>query len=231
MRESSSPYTQAGGKFPAEAETDLDASAVANKDVMFQRLQPAFRSVSMVPTGLSLARIRVFVLAALIALFPSAAFAAVEISFFSKEFGASFPHAFVALEGSLDETGEKIEANYGFTATHVTPAVLLGSVRGEVMSVGAVYLSKSDRHFKMTLSDEEYRQVMATVERWRTMKQPSYNLNRQNCVFFVAHVAAALGMTADTPKALMKKPRSYLQALTEANRSWLQARSAQFAQR
>lgn len=177
------------------------------------------------------AELRIFALLALFLAVPAPAGAAVEISFYSKEFGASFPHAFVALEGTLEETGEKIEANYGFTATHVSPAVLLGSVRGEVMSVDAAYMSKSDRHFTLTLSDEEYRQVMATVERWRALKQPSYNLNRRNCVFFVAHVAAALGMKADTPKQLMKKPRSYLYALAEANRSWLDARGARSASR
>lgn len=152
--------------------------------------------------------------------------AAVEITFLSKEFGASFPHAYVALEGTLDRTGERISANYGFTATHVSPAILMGSVKGEVMSVDADYMGKSDRHFSLTLSDAEFDNVMATVERWRTLKQPSYSLNRQNCVFFVAHVAAALGMKADTPKALMKKPRSYLEMLTRENQVWLAGRDA-----
>jgi hypothetical protein len=163
--------------------------------------------------------------------FPAAAAAAVEISFYSKEFGASFPHAFVALSGTLDETGEKIDTNYGFTATHVSPAVLMGSVTGEIMSVDAAYMAKSDRHFAIVLSDDDYRRVMETVERWRTMKQPSYNLNRQNCVYFVAHVAAAIGMKADTPNRLMKKPRSYLESLTQANREWLAGRNAQLASR
>ena len=170
------------------------------------------------------AALRLFVLLLLTAVAPARA--AVEITFLSKEFGASFPHAYVALEGTLDRTGERIAQNYGFTATHVSPAVLLGSVQGEVMSVDPDYMSRSDRHFSMTLSDEEYDRVMATVERWRTLKQPSYNLNRQNCVFFVAHVAAALGMKADTPPALMKKPRSYLEMLTKANQPWLAARGA-----
>lgn len=173
------------------------------------------------------AKIQLFLMFAAAVLSPGAAFAAVEISFYSKEFGASFPHAFVALTGTLDDTGEKIDANYGFTATHVSPAVLMGSVQGEVMSVDAAYMAKSDRHFAVVLSDEEYRQVMATVERWRAMKQPSYNLNRQNCVHFVAHVAAAIGMTAETPNRLMKKPRSYLQSLTRANLPWLRGRGVQ----
>lgn len=178
---------------------------------------------------------RAFLLGTLLALMPACASAAVKITFYSHEFGSSFPHAFITLEGSDDRTGKKIKADYGFTATHVTPAILLGSVQGEVMSLDPVkdvkYLGTSDLHFAFTLTDAEYDAVMATVERWRTLKQPSYNLNRQNCVFFVAHVAAALGMKADTPRQLMKKPRSYLQSVTKANRPWLEARGASFASR
>jgi hypothetical protein len=152
--------------------------------------------------------------------------AAVEITFLSKEFGSSFPHAFVALEGTLDRSGERITANYGFTATHISPAILMGSVAGEVMSVDPDYLSKSDRHFTVTVTDAEYDRVISTIGRWRALQQPSYNLNRQNCVFFVAHLAAALGLKADTPAALMKKPRSYLEMITRTNRAMLEARGA-----
>ena len=152
--------------------------------------------------------------------------AAVEIKFYSKELGASFPHAFVELEGRDDRTGEKIHANYGFTAKAISPAILLGSVTGEVMSVDASYVRSSDRHFSFVLTDAEYDKVKATIEKWRQLKQPSYNLNRQNCVFFIGDVAASLGMRADTPKELMKKPRSFTESLVTANRSWLAGRSA-----
>jgi hypothetical protein len=181
----------------------------------------------MVSAVLGWAKRAVLLAAVLLALVPATAAAAVKISFYTKEFGTSFPHAFVAFDGNLDGTGEKIDANYGFTATHITPALLMGSVKGEVMSVDAAYQSKSDRHFTITLSDEEYSQLMATVERWRTLKQPSYNLNRKNCVYFIADVAGTLGMKADTPRALMKKPRSYVQSLLEANRPWLERRAAE----
>jgi hypothetical protein len=183
---------------------------------------PRLRCVERGFAGSALRLLAVLLLAA-----PASASAAVEITFLSKEFGTSFPHAYVALEGVLDRSGERIDANYGFTAIHVSPAVLMGSVKGEVMSVDPGYMSKSDRHFTITLSDDDYDRVMAIVERWRTMKQPSYNLNRQNCVFFVAQVAASLGMKADTPNALMKKPRSYLEMLARANQPWLAAREAQ----
>ena len=152
--------------------------------------------------------------------------AAVEIRFYSKELGASFPHAFVELEGTDDRTGERIHANYGFTAKSISPAILMGSVAGEVMSVDAGYVRGSDRHFSMVLTDAEYDSVKATIEKWRQLKQPSYNLNRQNCVFFVGDVAASLGMSAETPKELMKKPRSYTEFLVSSNREWLNARGA-----
>lgn len=173
---------------------------------------------------------RLLLALALLILAPAPALATVEITFYSHEFGSNFPHAFITLEGKDDRTGAKISANYGFTATHVTPAILLGSVKGEVFSRSpekdAAYLASSDRHFSFTLSDAELDKVMATVEKWRTLPQPSYNLNRQNCVFFIADVAASLGMAADTPNALMKKPRSYSEHLTRANNGWLLARGA-----
>jgi hypothetical protein len=164
----------------------------------------------------------------LLALAAVPASAAVELTFYSKELGASFPHAFVTLHGTLDRTGQRIDADYGFTAKAISPAILFGKVGGEVISDhGAAYIKGSDKHFALMLGDEDYDRVMATVERWRRLPQPSYDLNRENCVHFVASIAAAIGMTADTSK-LMKKPRSFLNALTEANRGWLLAHKARF---
>lgn len=173
-------------------------------------------------------RIRGLLLLALMVLAPAPAAAAVDVLFYSKEFGGGFPHAFVLVEGTLDRSGEKIQANYGFTATHISPAILMGSVKGEIISADAAYVGRSDAHFAITLSDEEYDALMATVERWRTAKQPSYNLDRRNCVFFVADLAETLGMRADRPKGLMKRPRSFLESLSAANRDWLTARGARF---
>ena len=174
--------------------------------------------------------VRALLLSVLLVLAPARAVAAVEITFYSHEFGSSFPHAFIALSGTDDRTGERIDSNYGFTATHISPAILIGSVAGEVMSRDVVadrkYIADSNRHFTFTLSDEEHQAVKKTIASWQALKQPSYNLNRQNCVHFVADVAASLGMLADKPKELMKKPRSYTDSLTAANRAWLLARGA-----
>jgi hypothetical protein len=180
--------------------------------------------------GSLLFRLRALVVAAFLLVAPLEARAAVEISFYSHEFGSNFPHAFITLQGTDDRTGQKIDANYGFTATHISPSILMGSVKGEVFSRDpakeAKYIAASDRHFSFTLSDSEYDQVVARVAKWQALKQPSYNLNRQNCVHFVADVAASMGMKAEQPRALMKKPRSYTEFLTRSNREWLRMRGA-----
>lgn len=166
-------------------------------------------------------------LALLFLLWPTALAAAVEIGFWSREFGSTFPHAFVTLEGTVDATGEPVKSDIGFTVRHrVGPSVLLGSVQGRMVSHGADYIARSDRHFTLTLSDEEYRTVLAVVERWRALPQPSYNLNRRNCVHFVAEVAAALGLRADPIEGLMKKPRSFLERVERDNEGLIAERGA-----
>ena len=173
------------------------------------------------------ARLMVWLLCACVLATPGAARSAVQIAFYSKEFGATFPHAFVTMKGRLDATGEAVDTSYGFTARKITPAVLTGSVTGEGIPSAPGYIAKSDRHFALTLSDQDYAKLMAVVDRYATMSQPSYNLNHRNCVHFVAELAGAIGLKADTPKQLMKKPRSYLRALVAANRALLIERGAE----
>jgi hypothetical protein len=150
--------------------------------------------------------------------------AAVEVTFYSREFGSQFPHGFVAVQGAPDRGGERIDTNYGFTATHVTPALLWGSVRGKVEAVGAGYVRGSDAHFALTLSDAEYDRMMEEVARWRDAAQPSYNLNRRNCVHFIAALAAAIGMRAEVPRNLTRRPESFIETLIRTNRDWLAQR-------
>jgi hypothetical protein len=181
-----------------------------------------------VTADFSVRRAIALLFAAFLAVVAVPASAAVSITYYSKELGASFPHAFVILEGTLDRGGPRIEEDYGFTAKAISPAILWGKVAGKVITDHTVgYVKGSDRHFTVALTDAQYDRVMATVERWRATKQPSYDLDRHNCVHFVAELAAASGLRADTSK-FMKKPRSFLEALTEANRASLQARGAVF---
>jgi hypothetical protein len=155
--------------------------------------------------------------------------AAVQITFYSHELGSSFPHAFVVIQGVLDRGGPRIDEDYGFTAKSVSPAILMGAVKGEVVTDNSAgYTRNSNRHFTLSVSDAEYDRAMAVVERWRTRAQPSYDLGSRNCIHFVAEIAASIGMRADTPRRLMRKPRSYLDYLTQTNGPWLQGRSAVF---
>jgi hypothetical protein len=193
---------------------------------LFQRVREPDLGEEPVIPAFRLPRLAAFLAAALLALTAQPAWAAVSITFYSKELGASFPHAFVILEGTPDRGGARIEEDYGFTAKTISPAILWGKVSGEVISDHSVsYVKGSDRHFTVALTDSEYDRVMTTIARWRAAKQPSYDLDRHNCVHFVADLAAAIGMVADTGR-LMKKPRSFLDALTARNRSWLTARNA-----
>ncbi len=179
----------------------------------------------MIP-AIRLPRLIALLAAALLALTATPGWAAVSITFYSKELGASFPHAFVVLDGTPDRGGPRIAEDYGFTAKTISPAILWGKVAGEVITDHtAGYVKGSDRHFTVTLSDSEYDRVMATIGRWRSAKQPSYDLDKHNCVHFIAEIAAAIGMTPDTRK-LMKKPRSFLETLTERHRAWLTDRNA-----
>jgi hypothetical protein len=144
--------------------------------------------------------------------------AAVEIAFYSRELGGNnFPHAFARLTGTVDSTGERIDTSLGFTAHAVTPAILFGSVRGEVLVEGEGQIARSNRQFSLALPDERYRAVMAVVESWRNRPQPSYNMNRANCVHFVAELARAAGLRVENAAGLMKRPRSFLQHVRGLN--------------
>jgi hypothetical protein len=157
---------------------------------------------------------------------PVRASAAVEISFHSRDFGSTYPHAFIALRGTLDATGERVEGDYGFTVRHlVGPSILVGPVGGQVISEGPVYVARGRRHFALILSDDEYRRVMRLVDRWRNLPQPSYDLRRRTCVTFVAEVAAILGLEIAVDGALLRRPRAFLDRVWLANRPIILARA------
>lgn len=168
--------------------------------------------------------------AALLALplfFAAPAQAAVTITFYSHALGGSFPHAFFTLRGTVDSTGAPVNINYGFTAVTVSPALLMGAVRGTVENPTASYVRASHAHFSVVMSDAEYGRLLTTVRRWQQMPQNSYNLDSANCVHFVADAARTLGMEAAVPRALRKRPEGFLNALQNQNAGWLAERQTQ----
>ena len=156
--------------------------------------------------------------ALLAALYSPAASAEVLATFYSRDFGDYFPHAFVRVQGTVDSTGEKVvDTNYGFTAVNVSPAILTGSVKGMIETKDAKYVSRSNAHFTLRLSDAEYAKFMVMVEQWRNLPQKSYNLNRRNCVHFAMEAAALLGLSVNRKSKFFKKPKSFILEMMTLN--------------
>lgn len=149
------------------------------------------------------------------------AHAAVTITFYSHELGSQFPHAFATLKGRVNSTGEMVDTNVGFTAVNTGPSILFGWVEGKTSVLKPKYIADSSPHFTYELTDAEYRAVIATREKWRTKKQNSYNLNKANCVHFIADVATAAGLKINPKSKFYKKPTSFLKEVTSLSRERL----------
>lgn len=150
-------------------------------------------------------------------LLPQAAAAQITVHFYSHELGNNFPHAFLVVEGRPQAGGASVDASYGFTAKAVTPAILMGSVAGHVEPAKPDYIRRSDRKFSLALSDAQYAALMAVVNRWRALPGKSYNLNTRNCTHFIGEAAAAIGLKVVFDKALLKRPRSFLENVIRLN--------------
>lgn len=147
----------------------------------------------------------------------SPAAAQVVVTFYSHDLDDHFPHAFFTLKGKTIEGGEAVDTNYGFTAKTIGPAILFGSVPGRIDIAKPGYVGHSTAHFSMTLTDAQYRALLAVVEKWRNAPGESYNMNRSNCVHFAGEAAQAIGLNVTFPQKLMKKPRSYLEEIQRLN--------------
>lgn len=150
-------------------------------------------------------------------LFTVPACAEVSATFYSHDFGDHFPHALVKLKGTVDSTGEQVDTNYGFTAVSVSPAILMGSVKGMIETKSPKYIADSNAHFTLRLTDTQYAQLMALVEQWRTMPGKSYNLNSRNCVHFAMEAAALLGLQVNRKSKFFKKPKSFILEVMKLN--------------
>jgi hypothetical protein len=143
--------------------------------------------------------------------------AAVTITFWSRELGNSFPHAFFTVRGVPDAGGSAVDASYGFTAKSVSPALLAGSVAGRIDRPTESYVAHSNAHFSVVLSDAQYAEIMGLIAEWGEAGDSHYNLNRRNCVHFVAEAARRSGLVVVEDPKLMKKPRSFTQSVEHAN--------------
>ncbi len=141
---------------------------------------------------------------------PASARADIVVAFYSHDFGSSFPHAFITIAGTLQRDGTPVDANVGFTAQTISPAILMGSVPGKIEKVDPKYVASSDRQFIVHISDAQYDTLQALIAKWRALPGKSYSMNHHNCVHFAGEAAQILGLKVVFDKNLMKKPRSFL---------------------
>lgn len=143
--------------------------------------------------------------------------AAVTLTFWTRELGNYFPHAFVTLKGATD-AGEPVDTSYGFTARAIGPGMLFGSVKGRIDITNKAYMRKSNAIFSVVLTDAQYAAVRRLRNEWDAETgDATYNMNRRNCVHFVAEAARRAGLTVEEPRKLMKRPTSFTRSLATLN--------------
>ncbi|MEO0871311.1 MAG: hypothetical protein AAFY19_05020 [Pseudomonadota bacterium] len=166
--------------------------------------------------------LRIFrhVFAVLALLWAGPALAEVQIHFHSfngNVFWGRYPHTFIVLEGTLEETGRAINENYGFSARTVSPAILTGPVEHMVLAESEKNVQKTNRHFSITLSDEEYRRVIQLVASWQNAPGKFYDLEKRNCIHFVGEIARLLGLKVDYPSDMLRRPKRWLNHVAAMN--------------
>jgi len=128
-----------------------------------------------------------------------------------------YPHAFVVFDGTLDGTGERIEENFGFSAKSAGPAVLAGPVQHIVMTEQDKWITRTNRHFSIALTDEQYQRLRREVFAWRDQPGKYYDLNTRNCIHFVGRLAELAGLRVDYPKNMLRKPKAWLNHIAALN--------------
>lgn len=160
----------------------------------------------------------VLAIAALVA-WSAPAHAEVKVHFhsFNGSFLGRYPHAFVVFEGTLDDTGERIDDNYGFSAKVAGPSVLMGPVEHGIYTEKARYIRTTNRHFTLTVPDATYRRMKQEVVAWRDAPGKYYDLDTRNCIHFVGRIAELGGLRVEYPEGLLRKPKEWLNRITQLN--------------
>ena len=164
-------------------------------------------------------RARALVLAALAFIWPSAAFAEVEVHFHSfngSVLWGRYPHTFIVLEGTLED-GTRVDENYGFSSRNVTPSELMGPVEHMVLSEKPKTVRRTNRHFSVTLSDADYVKVVKLIRSWNDMPGKFYDLDNRNCIHFVGEIARLVGLKVEYPDTMLRGPKKWLNHISAIN--------------
>jgi hypothetical protein len=128
-----------------------------------------------------------------------------------------YPHTFVAFDGTLDETGETIHENYGFSAKTAGPNVLLGPAAHGIFTEKEKYLRTTNRHFTITVPDAVYKRMKQEVAAWRDAPGKYYEIDTRNCIHFVGRLAELGGLRVEYPRELVRKPKQWLNHVASLN--------------
>jgi hypothetical protein len=164
------------------------------------------------------------------ALFAAPANAAATITFYSHDlrlidgFNTDFPHAFVVLSGT-DASGAVVHKQLGFSAKDIFVNVLWEPVNGafDDNELTDAYIAQAVKHFSFTLSEAQYRAVLAVEAKWRAWPQPSYDIDTHNCVTFVKEIAVAAGLAVSDDKKFVRDPKGFLDDVGLRNAKFLGA--------
>ncbi|HMP56477.1 MAG TPA: hypothetical protein PKD92_07890 [Novosphingobium sp.] len=137
-------------------------------------------------------------------------------SFNGSMMGGRYPHTFIVMEGTLEADGTPVNENYGYTSVRVTPEILSGDVDATTHIKKQKYITTTNRHFTVPISDAQYRAIVDEVRSWRDAGRV-YNLDTRNCIHFVARIAQIAGLRAEVPRDLTRKPRAWLNLIGRLN--------------
>ncbi|WP_100259937.1 hypothetical protein [Qipengyuania seohaensis] len=149
----------------------------------------------------------------------SMAAAAVEITFHSfngSVLAGRYPHTFVSMTGTLED-GTSVKENFGFSAKRATPAVLRGPVEHIVMTEKEKWLTKTNRHFTLSMTDVQYRKVKKLIAEWRDAPGKFYDLDTRNCIHFVGEIGRIMGLKVEYPDDMLRRPKKWLNHITALN--------------
>ena len=79
------------------------------------------------------------------------------------------------------------------------------------------YVTSTNRHFAVRLTDAQYRQAVAEMQAWRDAPGKFYSLDDRNCIHFVGKMAQIAGLKVDYSKKLLRKPKNWLNYITGLN--------------
>jgi len=128
-----------------------------------------------------------------------------------------YPHTFIVMEGELEGTGEVINENFGFSARKVTTKILSGPVEHMVLAETEKTIRNTNRHFTITVTDEQYARLKKEVLAWKNAPGKYYDLETRNCIHFVGKMAELLGLAVEYPDNMLRRPKKWLNHIVEMN--------------